>query len=59
MTNQESNMVAHFIQAYGQEYNHVPSYSEVLFQIHEKLGTNLSNCFDTLEFEENYSDFNA
>ena len=58
MTNQEGNIVAHYIQAFNGGHYHFPSQQEVEFHVNISLGSGQDDFLDLLQFEEKYRDLN-
>lgn len=58
MTNQEGNIVAHFMQEFNGGHYHFPSQQEVEFNVNISLGSRDNDYLDLLQFEERYRDLN-
>ncbi len=63
MTNQEGNIVAHYMQAFNGGHYHFPGQQpiqqEAEFHVNITLGLREDSFLDLLQFEERYRDLNV
>ncbi len=59
MTNQEGNIVAHYLQVFNSGHYHFPSQQEVEFNVNISLGSKGDDFLELLQFEEKYRDLNV